>query len=739
MVSFFSSFVYAVGSNLSDDEFLLDILDDTYNYLIDMESIPGNGLPENWYNYPQTGSYCSPEEAGFYMLSHIGAYENGIISLQTAVQRINKTLNTLYVLPTYKTDADTIWQLGTDEAPPIYDGRAFDEFDVNSPYDPNFYVDSEPVNNFPKELNDWSTHNTYIYYGLSAAQAQIDQYLYLDTLYATHTGQDYFDLTVSVKKPGGSFVSIGTYRFGSGTSSYPESIWIKIPKDQSGQGQNVIYLKNSAGLYSGKWIVWDSLKLVGDLNNQGLFYRYYDTNTLVPTDQNIPSIGNAMLAASLITTRKWLDSKGYSDLSDSANYLVSIMNLGLFWDDSIKQFYHDLTHTGHWDFYSDEGRLLSFISFALNRISEQQFRDNLQALDKTTAYYDISTGATVLNPTASEDIKVEKISWDGSMFTYLVPSLFIQEHKTDYFVYTSSPAVKAQIEYSKNSNYKLNSTYVWGISDAFNASFYYCSAYQGTPPTKGAIYGNHYEDCPGLITPHASALALLTNHSQDAINNLKVLADYASLYDANYGFKDSINLLTNKQTNIILTLDQEWIFLSLMDKLNSTIWRYLYDDPMIIESHEIMYPNSLIINFSVDVDPGWQLISIPIRLYNKTLPFSSIKGNYSKIFTYSDGKWFELKDNDEVNESLGMWIKMINKDVLELAGIEITVPNLKINSTWSLISYPYLIEKYVNDLGFSNSTILTYHNNSWLSYNSNGVQNSLNVLTPGYGYWIKTI
>ena len=407
--------------------FLLELTNDTYNYLLAADM--GSGLPENWYNYSEWGSYCSPEETGFYMLSHIGAAEICLISNNTAEQRIDKTLVTLKGLP----------------------------------------------------------------------------------------------------------------------------------------------------------------------KDQGLFYRYYYTKTLIPTDStNVPSIGNAMLAASLITVERWADESGFKGISDNCSEILDMMDLSIFYNNSSNRFYHDLTLEEEWDYYSSDGRIVPFVAYVLGDINETDFRNSLVCLEQPELYYNISTSNTTTHSTDPQDILVKKTSWDGSMFTYIVPALFIKEHSTTYQDETVNPAVLAQMIYANRSDFRINGRIVWGISDAYNTDETYdkCSEYCGAPPTAAALYNNPYQVCPGLITPHASSLALISDYSEKAAENLLVLSQQPDLYDDVYGFKDSFNVYTGVVTNRIVTLDQEWIFLSLMNSFNGTIWRYFYQNPDVVAAHNIMYPNA---------------------------------------------------------------------------------------------------------------------------------------------------
>ena len=83
---------------------------------------------------------------------------------------------------------------------------------------------------------------------------------------------------------------------------------------------------------------------------------------------------------------------------------------------------------------------------------------------------------------------------------------------------------------------------------------------------------------------------------------------------------------------------------------------------------------------------------------------------------------------------------MLNNKNLTITGRELNITNLTLNNGWNLISYPSLTKKPVNEtfnVGFTN--ILTYENNSWLSYSpaKPSTLNTLVNMAPGYGYWVK--
>lgn len=151
--------------------------------------------------------------------------------------------------------------------------------------------------------------------------------------------------------------------------------------------------------------------------------------------------------------------------------------------------------------------------------------------------------------------------------------------------------------------------------------------------------------------------------------------------------------------------------------------------------------------FNISLLKGWNLISFPLNVTNKTLPepLKSIEGNYSGLFTYN-GEWVELEDNDEINDTLGYWINMINDDILFIEGNEFNLLDYDLKQGWNLASYTSLNTTVSNesdseDIRLGNTTILilTYRDREWLSYLSDKPfeLNTLKNITPGYGYWVK--
>ena len=162
--------------------------------------------------------------------------------------------------------------------------------------------------------------------------------------------------------------------------------------------------------------------------------------------------------------------------------------------------------------------------------------------------------------------------------------------------------------------------------------------------------------------------------------------------------------------------------------------------------------------FNISLETGWNLISLPLILINKTLPepFLGISGNYSSIFAYNASDAIDpwksydpsrpsfLNDLKFVDERMGLWIKMINKSTLTNTGQETSL-SFDIISGWNLDGYPSLTSQNVTNslTGYSYASVFAYNASDaidpWKSYDPTRPEflNDLKMMGPGAGFWIK--
>lgn len=320
-----------------------------------------------------------------------------------------------------------------------------------------------------------------------------------------------------------------------------------------------------------------------------VFYQWYWINWSPPvvgantgTNQVVPSVDNAWLAASLITIREYGEVKNHPGLSQKANAILNDMDFTPWYDTSTHRFLMGGVQNPQnglvWDYYSNENRIINFVARALGHLSSSQFRLSLDALEGSEGTYN--------------SITVKQMAWDGSLFTYLTPALFIREIDTPYSTNTIIPAIEAQIAYATDKSYP-----VWGLSDCFDVT---CGPYinQGAPP---AATPDPLETHFGVITPHASALALITVLSSSAVSNLQSIVNmFPSSYESGRGFRDSVMVKSNDSqygvpSSRFSALAQEWIFLSIVNAETNFIWQYFYHDGGVIQAHKEMFPEAYLL------------------------------------------------------------------------------------------------------------------------------------------------
>ncbi|MBL8162986.1 MAG: hypothetical protein JNJ61_13445 [Anaerolineae bacterium] len=294
----------------------------------------------------------------------------------------------------------------------------------------------------------------------------------------------------------------------------------------------------------------------------------------------VPSIDNAFLAASLLTVREWADFNGSQGIRDTAAAILADMDFMLWYNNTTNQFQLGDTNQpmggGPADLYSNENRLINVVARALGQMSTQEFRDSLAALGKPSGSY--------------SGITVPIVNWFGSYFTYAAPGLFLRETETDYRQ-TINAATNAQIAYAQNEGYTA-----WGFSDAYDVGSSMSSYVRsGALPAAMPIPPNDIEIRDGLVTPHASALALNSDLAPAAVSNLQYLAAFPQLYSPLYGYKDSFaanpaDSLTYRTTAAGWSaLAQQYILLAIAEQKTGFIWRYFYRNPEVQRAHQEMH------------------------------------------------------------------------------------------------------------------------------------------------------
>ena len=161
-------------------------------------------------------------------------------------------------------------------------------------------------------------------------------------------------------------------------------------------------------------------------------------------------------------------------------------------------------------------------------------------------------------------------SWGGSMFEALMPTLVVDETRHAPASLGPNDVVHATLQ-RRHALDELGYP-VWGMSPSATAVGDGYGEF-GVPDLGVLGYP------AGVVTPHASALALAVT-PEAALDNLRELASRYAIY-GEYGFYDAVEPTSGKVGYRYLTLDQAMLFVALANHLaDGVIQRHFASDPI---------------------------------------------------------------------------------------------------------------------------------------------------------------
>ena len=184
--------------------------------------------------------------------------------------------------------------------------------------------------------------------------------------------------------------------------------------------------------------------------------------------------------------------------------------------------------SSYYDLLASEARLASFVAIAQGQVPQENW---------------FSLGRQLTNSSAGPTL----LSWDGSMFEYLMPLLVMPTYENTLLDESYKAVVERQIEYGAARNVP------WGISESgynvVDAHMNYQYRAFGVPGL--GLKRGLAEDV--VIAPYASSLALMVA-PEEACANLQRLA--AAGFEGRYGFYEAIDYTPSRvpraQSNIIV-------------------------------------------------------------------------------------------------------------------------------------------------------------------------------------------
>jgi hypothetical protein len=158
--------------------------------------------------------------------------------------------------------------------------------------------------------------------------------------------------------------------------------------------------------------------------------------------------------------------------------------------------------------------------------------------------------------------------------------------------------------------------------------------------------------------------------------------------------------------------------------------------------------------FVIPLVAGWNSASVPFIQADTSISsvLSSISGFYNIVQSYNafEGSWHSTSDDlTHIDRTMGLWIHMKEARNLVLVGEVPTSTTIELsaaNGGWNFIGYPSFLEKPVDEVLFSNTgfydAVRVYYGDDttdhWKHYEITKPPelNDLDLMKPGYGYWV---
>ncbi|MBI2576240.1 cadherin repeat domain-containing protein [Candidatus Woesearchaeota archaeon] len=152
----------------------------------------------------------------------------------------------------------------------------------------------------------------------------------------------------------------------------------------------------------------------------------------------------------------------------------------------------------------------------------------------------------------------------------------------------------------------------------------------------------------------------------------------------------------------------------------------------------------LVLNITLELEPGWNLIAAPVAPINVTYPLQMDNGTALIVFSYHNKSWINITGGG-LNASMGIWIRAPHKGNISILGTKINATAWGMGNGWNLMGYPYISAKNISR-GVKNLTgwtadygVISYGNGSWSSFSPDRAEavNTLKSFQPTRGYWIR--
>lgn len=414
-------------------------------------------------------------------------------------------------------------------------------------------------------------------------------------------------------------------------------------------------------------------------------------------------------SAQTITERLQTD---YKALSDQAEVYLQDMDFGFLFDDQ-RQVFHigynveaERLDGNYYDLLASEARLASLIAIAKGDVPQSHWLH-------------------MARPITQVNGKQALLSWSGTMFEYLMPSLLMRDYQQTLVDETRRTVVDRQIEYGRQKGVP------WGISES---SYFHFDANMNYQYRAFGVPGLGFKRGLGdnlVISPYSSLLALPVR-PQAVMANISHLAELQMI--GLYGFYEAIDFTSSrlpkgKEYAIVhsyMAHHQGMILLALDNYLNDdAMIRRFHADPR-IQSVELLLQEQIPEYVSVEYPhPQVDVIIRPLQpraVLEAWHPTKDIalpqvhclsNGRYSLLITNAGGGYSRLEELDLTRwradttlDNWGTWIYIQDRDTGTLwsAGYQ---PIASQPDSHEVRFYPHKVEFQRRDHGISVQMAIT--------------------------------
>jgi len=355
--------------------------------------------------------------------------------------------------------------------------------------------------------------------------------------------------------------------------------------------------------------------------NAGQYFNWYNHHTGAkltswpptgePLTPILSSVDNGWLAVGLRIVQRRVP-----ELSARAGALFDSMDFGFYYRPDVNRvLFHYVPSTGEavccYDTLVSESRIVDYVGISRGQLPAKEYYGRWRTFPNTCDWswqesrpvgqWRTYEGVDVFEGSYQYAGLRVVPSWGGSMFEALMPALFVPEEQWAPRSWgVNHPAtVKAQIHHGLDeAEYGY-----WGFSPANVPEGGY-SAYgvdrigmnpDGYPSNEdNTLSDRGFAGCPGrephggpppsaytngVVTPHASFLALRFTKNGALRNLAKLERDFPGLYGP-LGFRDSVNVDTGRVSDFYLSLDQGMVMAALGNALGGDVLRAAFSgDP----------------------------------------------------------------------------------------------------------------------------------------------------------------